>query len=129
MCGAEMLRDITFEQMADFVAETTHYPRAKITLDTGLRGDVGMDGDDAAEFFEAYLQEFGVDLSSLRWDRHFGPEFSFFPVWMLFPSWWKWQKEMVEIRLSDLLQSARAGVWTVAYENKKPPVSARGNEM
>jgi hypothetical protein len=35
-----------------------------------------MDGDDAAEFFEAFQRDFGVDLYSLyaHWDQHFSPE-------------------------------------------------------
>jgi hypothetical protein len=86
-----------------------------------------MDGDDADEFFGSYHATFGVDLGTMQWDRHFGPEFCFFPIWMLFPSWWKWQKTMVEIRLDDLLQSAQEGAWTIQYEKRanQPPDPTR----
>src|SRR4051794_1389914 len=113
-----MTRAVTFEEMADFVAEVASYRRAKITLETGLRKDVGLDGDEAVEFFEKFRARFNVDLSGVIWDRHFGPEFSFIPFWMLFPSWWRWQKQMVEIQVRDLLASAEQGNWAIRYENR-----------
>jgi|GEM_PF-840528 len=41
-----------------------------------LLEDLGLDGDDAVDFFEAYGTTFGVDLDPLhqRWAQHFGPE-------------------------------------------------------
>lgn len=41
-----------------------------------LLQDLGIDGDDAAEFFDAIHNRFGTDLTLLRedWDTHFGPE-------------------------------------------------------
>lgn len=48
----------------------------KLTSDTRLAQDLGMDGDDAVEFFEKFGQEFGVDLYELNahWRQHFAPE-------------------------------------------------------
>ena len=48
----------------------------KLTSNTRLAQDLGMDGDDAAEFFEKFSQEFAVDLQDLRvhWNQHFAPE-------------------------------------------------------
>ena len=41
-----------------------------------LFDDLGLDGDDAVDFFQAYGEAFNVDLTSLhrRWGAHFGPE-------------------------------------------------------
>lgn len=41
-----------------------------------LLDDLGLDGDDAVEFFDAYAETFSVDLTPLhaRWRDHFGPE-------------------------------------------------------
>src|SRR5690348_1284051 len=56
-----------------------HWPvrtNQKLTSDTRLAQELGIDGDDAVEFFEVFAQEFGVDLQELRmhWDQHFAPE-------------------------------------------------------
>ncbi len=48
----------------------------KVDLLSRLREDLGLDGDDAVEFFEAFHQEFDVNLDGLRgkrWKRHFAP--------------------------------------------------------
>lgn len=41
-----------------------------------LLQDLGMDGDDAVEFFESVHRQFGTDLSHLyeNWSAHFGAE-------------------------------------------------------
>lgn len=41
-----------------------------------LADDLGIDGDEAVDFFEAFKAEFQVDLEPLylNWSRHFGPE-------------------------------------------------------
>ena len=49
----------------------------KVDLLSRLREDLGLDGDDAAEFFDAFIKEFGVNLDALRgkrWRRHFRSE-------------------------------------------------------
>jgi hypothetical protein len=48
----------------------------KLTTNTRLAQDLGMDGNDAVEFFEKFAQEFSVDLYQLRvhWNQHFARE-------------------------------------------------------
>ena len=50
--------------------------RDRIDLTDRLAHDLGIDGDDAWELFEAFGAEFEVNLEPLyrRWDEHFGPE-------------------------------------------------------
>ena len=65
------------ERVLSFTAQ--HWPvrrHRKLTTDTRLAQDLGMDGDDAIEFLEQFAQEFNVDLADLRihWDQHFAPE-------------------------------------------------------
>jgi acyl carrier protein len=52
------------------------WPPSKKPLseDTRLLHDLGMDGTDAVEFMEAFSEEFNVDMSEFKFDRHFGPE-------------------------------------------------------
>jgi acyl carrier protein len=42
---------------------------------TRLAQDLGMDGEDAVEFFDDFQQDFGIDLEDLylHWDQHFSP--------------------------------------------------------
>ena len=58
------------------VARFTDRPLARITPDLLLFDDLGMDGDEAVEFFDAFAAAFPVDLTPLyaRWGRYFGPE-------------------------------------------------------
>jgi len=58
------------------VAKERGLARDNVKLSSRLRRDLGMDGDDAVEFFQEFEERYGVDLSPLyrRWDRHFGPE-------------------------------------------------------
>jgi acyl carrier protein len=48
----------------------------EISMNFRLRSDLGMDGDDAVEFFDRYAEDFGVDLHELKagWQFYFGPE-------------------------------------------------------
>ena len=57
-----------------FVAEATGYPLDRVQMETRPSEDLGVDGDDAVELLEAFVERFGVDLSELRFDRHFAPE-------------------------------------------------------
>jgi len=54
--------------------------RARLKASDRLQVDLGMDGDDAVEFFEAFEDRFGVDLSHLRqhWSEYFAEEVSSF---------------------------------------------------
>jgi hypothetical protein len=118
MLSEETMADVSFEEIAAFVALARHCRKERVTLDTRLAADLGLDGDEAEEFFEAFRKQFAVDLSALEWDRHFGPEAAFMPWLLLWPPWWKGQKQKIEIRVSDLLAAARAGCWILIYEKK-----------
>jgi len=57
----------------------------RISATSRLGDDLGMDGDDAVEFFQAYERAFRVDISALRaeWSAYFGPEGGASPVVLL----------------------------------------------
>ncbi len=58
------------------VAEQTGVVPDKIHPSSRLLHDLGMDGDDAVEFFDSLHERFGTDLTHLHehWSEHFGPE-------------------------------------------------------
>lgn len=58
------------------VSEQTGVPRQSVEPSSRLLHDLGMDGDDAVDFFNAVHERFGTDLTHLyeHWGEHFGPE-------------------------------------------------------
>jgi hypothetical protein len=63
-------------EVIDLIAHERGLPRHKVTLCSRLLHDLGMDGDDAVEFFQDFAKRYDADLTALyhHWDRHFGPE-------------------------------------------------------
>src|SRR5688572_11191819 len=105
------------ERVRALVAAETGTRPERITPSTTLFGDLGIDGDDAHELFEAYATEFGVDLTDLELRRHFGPEA--WPPWalLILPIWVLWMMRpgdphkkggVLPITLNDLVVSAAA---------------------
>ena len=64
------------EHVLRLVSEERGVQPVKLKLSDRLNLDLGMDGDDAVEFFERFETEFNVDCSQLqsRWTEFFGPE-------------------------------------------------------
>ena len=67
------------------VAEERGRKSSEIKLSHRLLDDLGMDGDDAVDFFTGLKRRYNVDLNVLdrEWDRHFGPEG--LQTWILLP--------------------------------------------
>jgi hypothetical protein len=63
-------------RILEFTAKERAIKAERVRLSSRLADDLGMDGDDAVEFFQAFGRDFNVDLNSLwqQWDRHFHPE-------------------------------------------------------
>jgi acyl carrier protein len=64
------------ERIIAFVAEERGTAGSRVDLDSSLAQDLGMDGDDAVEFFEKFGTEFHIDLTALcgHWNQHFASE-------------------------------------------------------
>lgn len=91
--------------------------RRKLTLEDTLFYDLGIDGDDAADFFEEFGKAFQVDLTDFKIEKYFGPEasdpFSSIATWV---RGWRTGDHhsaagVVPITLRDLVEAARAGRW------------------
>lgn len=63
-------------RMMELLAENRGMTIETISADARLLHDLGMDGDDAVDFFTALKAELGTDLEALeeRWNDHFGGE-------------------------------------------------------
>lgn len=81
-----MTEETVLDRVIGSVAEERGLAAQKIKPTDRLLDDLGMDGDDAVEFFAAFAKEYNVDLAPLyeHWDWHFGPEGLLAP-WGLLP--------------------------------------------
>jgi hypothetical protein len=63
-------------EVIDLLAHERDLPRERVHLSDRLLQDLGMDGDDAVDFFNSVHERFGTDLTHLHehWSEHFGPE-------------------------------------------------------
>ena len=99
------------------VSEFTRVRPQVLTWETTLFGDLGIDGDDADEFFEEFGRTFAVDLTDFNIESHFGPEarVPFLSILTWFQGWWTGDYHsaagVVPISLHDLVQAAQAGRW------------------
>jgi hypothetical protein len=66
----------TATEVLEMLANERGLSTAKIDGSARLLQDLGMDGDDAVDFFVSLQDRFGTDLTALheRWNDHFGPE-------------------------------------------------------
>ena len=71
------MSDIVFRQVRQLVARKMGVREDKITMDTRLGRDLGMDGADAWEFLDDFCEEFGVDMTDFPLGSYFGPEAGF----------------------------------------------------
>lgn len=64
------------EHVIPWVADELNVPISKLTPSSRLLEDLGVDGDDAVNFFRAFERRFAAELEPLyrHWARHFGPE-------------------------------------------------------
>lgn len=85
--------------------------------DEDLTVAAGVVGDDLADLVLAFGRRFSVDLRSFRWYHHTGPE-GCNPLWLLYRPWWA-RKTHIPIRLADLVESAKDGVWSVKYPDEE----------
>jgi hypothetical protein len=66
------IQQVVFQMLADKMCVRLK----ELVPEKSVNYDIGMDGDDAVEFFEEFAQRFHVDLTPLgeEWDQYFVPE-------------------------------------------------------
>jgi hypothetical protein len=126
LCGLNMERHGDVESaVLEFVIRTRGARRNRLTLDTTLLGDLGVDGDDADDFFVKFAEEFHVSLSALNLSKHFGGEGCFpwqIPLFLfralaelLGPFISRKTPEeragLVPVTIRDLVAAAKTGKW------------------
>ena len=76
--------DDTRDRVLALLAENRGMTLDDLDAEARLLHDLGMDGDDAVEFFSMLQDEFATDLRSLkaRWHDHFGGEYPPLAGWL-----------------------------------------------
>ncbi len=69
-----------FQEILQFVYQQRGKYRKEPTKTTRLLEDLGIDGDDAVDFFDAFQEAFKVDLSTLDLSKYFNSEGSEVPL-------------------------------------------------
>jgi len=103
---------IPFDEIQFFVAQECAVPIEKMSPETRLFHDLGVDGSDAEELLAAFEKHFHVDMQELNFHKHFGEEAAFNPVvylyWLLFA---RDQLKKVPVTLEHLHHCAAKGRW------------------
>jgi acyl carrier protein len=73
------------ERVRRLVASQRALSVERVTVESRLQDDLGLEGDDAVELFKAFEKEFETDCSALwrLWDEHFAPEGGVSPLFAL----------------------------------------------
>ena len=97
------------EEIKDFVmAEKLVRKREKLLASTRLSEDIGLEGDDADEFLEAFAKKFNVDFSQFDFHKYFAEE-GWDPI--RFFIYMTGLRKFKAITLMDLEKAAEAGKW------------------
>lgn len=121
---------IILEKIKDLVVKIWPAKREKLTTNTRLAQDLGMDGLDAFEFIEKYVEIFGVDMTEFEFNKHFGPEgleisFHFYQLYcFLFARHKLKDLEPIPVTLGDLVIAAKNKKWPI---EKFAPIYSRNN--
>ncbi len=107
-----------------FISEECGVEISELSDDTTLLWDLGLDGDDAVEFFENFSEQFDVDLSEFEIYKYFGPEWYPPHVLLLLPLYiglyfirhylfGKVNRKLgfIPITIADLLMAAKTKKW------------------
>ncbi len=97
------------QQVIQLVSNQTGVETSRLTAETRLGEDLGVDGDDAADLLAKFADRFQVDLTGFEFDRHFGPEAGWSPCRVFTDG-----EDMTPVTIGDLAAAAERGAWKSA---------------
>lgn len=100
---------VSFADIAGFVCDQTSVRADRLTPQTRLVHDLGIDGDDLVDLMDAFFAGFNVDPAGFEARRHAGPE-GLDLLGVLNPFGRK-DDGPVPITLAMLLAAAQTGRW------------------
>lgn len=111
------MRDDLTTKVFTMVSEFSGIRQQDLHMETTLFRDLGIDGDDAVDFFNEFGKRFQVDLADFNLGKHFGPEasdpLSSVITWV--QGWWTGDHHsaagVTPVYLRDLVEAAHLGRW------------------
>lgn len=100
---------VSADDVAGFVAEQLSVRLERLSPQTRLVQDLGVDGDDLVELMDAYFARFGVDPAGFQLKAYGGPE-GFDLIGALNP-FGKKEAPVKPLTLAMLTDAANAGRW------------------
>ncbi len=98
--------------LREFVAHELKIAPEKLSDADRLQHDLGLDGNDAAQFLAKFAERFGVDMSSFEFGKYFGKEnFGCVPLWIVWIGIPPPRPRVKPVTLADLQKSIRARKW------------------
>ncbi len=107
------MEDDVYLKVRDFVADYLGERKERLTENSRLLQDLGVDGADAVELLESFSEKFGVDMAHFPLSEHFGPEAGFNLFYYLYSLLFERQKKWrpIPITLRDLAAAVRNKRW------------------
>lgn len=107
-----------FASVKAFTLEQARVSEKKLHADARLEENLGIDGDDADEFMEAFAEKFDVDMTNFKVYDYFDPEGPFVIFYELYLWLFKGQKpkKLKQITLRDLVKAVEAKKWIPPIE-------------
>jgi len=90
------------------IEEVTNVPVAKLTLETRVGHDLGVDGDDAVEILMALKKRYSVDISAFKFDEHFGTE-GWDPFRAIYHLFRRTANKLKPLRIRDIVEAVKRG--------------------
>jgi hypothetical protein len=94
----------------DFVSESCGISIDSLTPGTRIEEDLGVTGDDAAEFLADFAERFDVEMAGLDFHKHFGPE-GCNPLWLLYTPDWLENHGRSPVTIDHLVRVAEVKRW------------------
>jgi acyl carrier protein len=101
-----MLDDDLEKWIIKLIVDVTGINPDRISLESCLNHDLGIDGDDAAELLSEYAAAFGVDMSGFHFSKYFQGEPHLFNWWVPGPI-----AKLSPVTVRDLVEAARQKKW------------------
>lgn len=103
-------------QVIKFISEFTGISESKISMDSLVNGELGVDGDDGHDLLLEFSNKFEVDLSTIT-ETYFGPE-GFNPFTVIYSGFKAFfgglagkEESIKPLPVKQLVKSAEAGKW------------------
>jgi acyl carrier protein len=97
------------ETIVSLLARVSGVPKEKIMRTTRLREDLGIDGDDAAEFLREIVKLYSIDATDFEFVQFFNPEPSFPAILEYLFLFKRKKKPLLSMSLQYLIEAVGLG--------------------